>query len=264
MAVVLMFCYDRYRPRSEFVHSAIRLALQEQLRRKARLRRKRNRSAPPQTAPAEPPLSVASKYRASLRLLGKDADQFLRTWKARRHCTYEEVVALLPPDRPLSGSELHDLTAMLLSLAIELRKVPAPVEHDPPLLDRKRILLVHPDRGILFRIARALEDEGAEVLAPGTHIDSILACAADPALDGAVLNFMSDRVPILRIANRLDVREIPIVFYTAFETKLVARATAHINCVIIPNPSSTKAIVSALAALIRDRRHRRLRSLLDN
>jgi len=172
------------------------------------------------------------------------------------------VVALLPPDQSLSASELDGLIDMLSNLAIELREAPAPVEHDPPLLDRMRILLVQPDPAIYLRIAHALEDEGAEVLMPG--INSVLACADRSPLDGAVLNFISDRVPILRIANRLHIRNIPIVFYTAFNTRLVARATAHMNCVIIPNPGSTKAIVSALAAMIGGRPHRPLRSFLDN
>jgi DNA-binding response OmpR family regulator len=153
---------------------------------------------------------------------------------------------------------------MLRSLAIELRGAPAPRASDPPLLDRKRILLVHPDAGILCWIADALEEEGAEVVAPKLNFDDVLACANRFALDGAVLNFISGRLPILRLANRLHARTIPIVFYTAFDTKLVARATSHMNCVIISNPGSNKAIVSALAALIKGRPRPRSRNFLDN
>jgi hypothetical protein len=86
------------------VHFAVRIALEEQLRRKARLRRKRMRLAPAQAAPAEPPFAVADQYRAALCLLGNNGLQSLQTWKARGHCTYGELAALLPSDRsPIPG-----------------------------------------------------------------------------------------------------------------------------------------------------------------
>jgi CheY-like chemotaxis protein len=246
------------------VHFAVKIALEEQLRRKARLRRKRMRPAPAQTAPAEPPLAVADKYRASFSLLGKDGVRCLQKWKARGHCSYDEVAALLPPHRSLSASELEGVTGMLRSLAIELRGTPAPRASHPPLLDRKRILLVHPDAGILCWIANALEEEGAEVVVPKLNFDDVLARAGRFAPDGAVLNFISDRLPLLRLANRLHASKVPIVFYTAFDTRLVARATAHMNCTIVSNPGSSKSIVSALAALMSRRRQPQLRSFLDN
>jgi hypothetical protein len=248
------------------VHFAVRIALEEQMRRKARLRRKRIRpaTAPAQAAPAEPPFAVPEQYRASLCLLGNDGLQSLQTWKARGHCTYGELAALLPSDRSPSPGELEGLTGMLRSLAIELRGAPVPRASDPPLLDRKRILLVHPDAGILCWIADALREEGAKVLVPKLNFDDVLACADRFALDGAVLNFVSGRLLVLRLANRLHARTTPIVFYTAFDTKLVARATSHMNCTIVSNPGRSKAIVSALADLIKGRPRPRLRSFLDN
>ena len=246
------------------MHFAVRIALQEQLRRKARLRRKRIRPAPTQVAPAEPPLCVADKYRASLCLLGNDGLQCLQKWRARGHCTYGELATLLPSDRSPSPGDLDRLTGMLRSLKIVLRGAPAPRKHDHRLLDGKRILLVHPDAGVLWWIAGALEDEGAEVLVPKMNFDSVLACADRSALDGAVLNFVSKRLPTLRLANRLHARNIPVVFYTAFDTMLVARATAYINCAIVSDPGSSKTIVSALAALMRGRRLPQSRSFLDN
>jgi hypothetical protein len=248
------------------VHFAVKIALEELLRRKARLRRKRMRSAsaPAQAAPAESPFAVADQYRASLCLLGKDGVQCLQKWKAQGYCSHDQVAALLPPHRSLSVNELESLTGMLQSLAIELRGAPAPRASDPPLLDRKRILLVHPDAGILYWIANALEEEGAKVLAPKLTFDDVQACANRFSFDGAVLNFISDRLPVLRLASFLHARTIPIVFYTAFDTKLVARMTAHMNCAIISNPGNSKAIVSALSALIKGRRRPRSRSFLEN
>jgi hypothetical protein len=148
--------------RSRFVHFAVRIALQEHLRRKARLRRKRMRPEPTETAPTQPALSVAEKYRASLCLLGKDGVQSLQKWKARGHCTYAELAALLPSDRSPSPGELDGLTGMLRSLAIELRGAAVPREPERPLFNGKRILLVHPDTSIVQRIVGALEGEGAE------------------------------------------------------------------------------------------------------
>jgi hypothetical protein len=246
------------------MHFAVKIALEEQLRRKARLRRKRVRPVPAQTTPAEPPLAVGDQYRASLSLLGKDGMRCLQKWKARGHCSYEEVAALFPPHQSLAVHELEALTSMLQSLAIELRGAPPPRPSNSLLLDRKRILLVHPDAGILDRIANALEEEGAKVVMPKLTFDDVLACASRFTFDGAVLNFISDRLPVLRLANRLHAQAIPIVFYTAFDTKLVARVTAHMNCAIVSNPGSSKAIVSALAAVMRGRRQRQLRSFLDN
>jgi hypothetical protein len=246
------------------VHFAVKIALEELLRRKARLRRKRMRPAPAQAAPTEPPFGVADQYRAWLCLLGKDGVRCLQKWKAQGYCSHDEVAALLPPHRSLSVNELENLIGMLQSLATELRGAPAPRASDPPLLNRKRILLVHPDAGILYWVANALEEEGAKVLAPKLNFDDVLACANRFAFDGAVLNFISDRLPVLRLANILHVRAIPIVFYTAFDTKLVARVTAHMNRDIISNPGSSKAIVSALAALIKVRRRPRSRSFLNN
>jgi Zn-dependent protease len=72
-------------------------------------------------------------------------------------------------------------------------KGPAPRASDPPLLDRKRILLVHPDAGILCWIASALEKEGAEVVVPKLNFDDVLACADRFALDGAVLRAARSR-----------------------------------------------------------------------
>jgi hypothetical protein len=250
--------------RSKLVHFAVRIALQEQLRRKARLRRKRMRSGPAETTPTEPPLSVADKYRASLCLLGKNGLQSLRKWKARGHCTYGELAALLPSDRSPSPGELDGLTGLLRSLAIELRGAGPPREPDRPLFNGKRILLVHPDTSIVRWIVRALEDAGAEVLVPRMNFNSVLACADRFALDGAVLNFISDRLPVLRLANRLHARKIPVVFYTAFDTRLVAQATAHMNRAIVSNPGSSKTIVSALASLMRGGCQPQSRSFLDN
>jgi hypothetical protein len=246
------------------VHFAVRIALEEQLRRKVRLRRKRMHPAPPLAAPAKPLFAVEERYRGSLRLLGKDGVRCLQKWIAQGHCSYDEVAGLIPPDRTLSASEIENLTGMLQSLAIELRETSAPRASDPPLLDGKRILLVHPDVGIHSWIAEALREEGAKVLAPKPKFDDVVACADRFALDGAVLNFISDRLPVLRLANHLHSRTIPIVFYTTFDTTLVARVTSHMNCAIISNPASSKAIVSALAALIKGRPRRRLRSFLDN
>jgi hypothetical protein len=246
------------------MHFAVRIALEEQLRRKARLRRKRVPSSPAQATQAEPLRAIPDEFRASLCLLGKDGVRYLQKWKARGHCSFEEVSALLPPHRSLSVSELDALTGMFRSLAIELRGAPAPRPPRRPVLDRKRILLVHPDVGILCWIADALEEEGAEVLVPKLTFDDVLACANRFAFDGAVLNFISDRLPVLRVANRLHAHKIPIVFYTAFDRKLVSRVTAHMNCAIVSNPASSKAIVSALAALMRGRRKAELRSFLDN
>ncbi len=249
---------------SNAVHFAVRLALREQLRRKTRLRRKRAPPAPVQTLPPEPAFSVASKYRASLRLLGRDAPQLMQKWKARGHCSYDDVLELLPRDRHVSAPELEDIIAMLASLAIELRDAPALTEHDNGLLARKRILVLHCDIGIRWWIADALEEQGAETLLPHMNAGSVLRCVNETALDGAVLNFISSQLPIFRIANRLHARNIPIVFYTAFDERLVARATAHMNCAIVPNPRPTKNIASALAGLIGGKPKRRLRSFLDN
>lgn len=246
------------------MHFAVRLALREQLKRKARLRRKRAHPAPVQTLPPEPTFSVDSKYRASLRLLGRDGVQLLPKWKARGHCTYDDMIALLPPDQRVSTSEIEDLLAMLASLAIELREAPVQTEHDNSLLTHKRILVLHCDAGICWRIADALEEEGAETLLPDMNADTVLHCVDANALDGAVLNFISSRLPILRIANRLHARSIPIVFYTAFDEKRVARATEHMNCAIVPYPGHMKDIASTLAGLIGGKRKRRLRSFLDN
>jgi hypothetical protein len=242
----------------------MRLALKEHLRRKARLRRKRVRPVPAQTPPAEPQLSVETQYRTSFQLLGKDGLHYVRKWKARGHCTYDEVTPLLPPIRSLSANEVEDLVAMLSSLMIELRDAPHPTKHADLVLDRKRILLFHHDPSTRLRIARALEHEGAAVLAPRMNTAGVPHCALESALDGAVLNFVIDYVPILQLANRLHARNIPIVFYTAFGTRLVARATAQMHCAIISSPGRTEAIAPALAALIGGRRLRRLRSFLDN
>jgi hypothetical protein len=108
------------------VHFAVRIALEEKLRRKARLRRKRiPLAAPPPAAPAEPPLAIASQFRESLSLLGQDALRHLRAWKAREHRSYNDVTALLPHGGSLSASELDLMAALLSSLAIELKGAPA-------------------------------------------------------------------------------------------------------------------------------------------
>jgi hypothetical protein len=242
----------------------MRIALKEHLRRKARICRKCIRPALAQTPPAEPQHSVETQYRASLQLLGKDGLHYVRKWKDRGHCTYDEIAALLPLGRALSASEIKDLIAMLLSFVIELRDAPAPATHADLVLDHKRILLFHPDPSIRLQIFRALAHEGAVVVAPRMNAAGMLHCAEESTLDGAVLNFIRDHVPILQLANRLHARNIPIVFYTAFDTRLVARATAQMHCAVISNPGRTETIASALAALIGGRRRRRSRSLLDN
>jgi hypothetical protein len=246
------------------MHFAVRLALREKLKRKARLRRKRAHPAPVQTFPPEPAFSVSSQYRASLRLLGEDALQLPQKWKARGHCTYDDVVERLPPNRHLSAPEIENLIAMFASLAIELREDPALKPNDDGLLTGKRILVLHCDVGIRWWIADTLEEEGAQTLLPHMQVDSVLRCIHETALDGAVLNFISSQLPILRIANRLHARAIPIVFYTAFDETHVTRATAHMNRAIVPNPGLAKDIASALAGLIAGKPKRRLRSFLDN
>jgi CheY-like chemotaxis protein len=229
------------------MHFAVRYALQEQERRKARLRRKRRLTAAATEAAMLEPAPVAdAQYRSCLHLLGGSAHKFLRQAKARGYCTYDEINAVLPEDE-VSADEIEKLFEMLATFGIELRE--DTLGDSLPFLDGKRILLIHPDAIIMWTIATALEEAGAEVITASNY-DDALDRAAGPDLDGAIMNFILNGASPLGIAGRLDRRGVPIVFYTAFDANEVARLTAHFRCTIVTNPASMESVVSALAALL--------------
>jgi CheY-like chemotaxis protein len=263
--------YGRGRP---IVHFAVRYALEEQQRRKARLRRKRRVSAAcAEPSPVESQLVDDCKYAAALRLLGAGQREFLRLVKKRGYCTFDELNARLPEDALLSCDEIEQLMDMFANLNIELRDAAPAVSDDLVLLEGKRILLIHPESLLLVCLTDALEEAGAEVIGVRT-LDGALHRAKQAGFDGAVMNFLLQGAPPLKVVEVLHERGVPIVFYTAIDAREVARQTGHINCAIVTNPGPREAVVAALAALLTKKSkpwaerlkpgQKRLRSFLDN
>ena len=94
----------------------------------------------------------------------------------------------------------------------------------------KRILLVEDEYMIAQDLAHDLRGMGADVIGPIPTVErAIAAVAAEPELDGAVLDVNLQGEMVFPVADALREREVPILFTTGYDEGAIPERYAAIE-----------------------------------
>jgi len=110
------------------------------------------------------------------------------------------------------------------------------------ILSGKRIVVVENEADVRASVEAALSDAGA-----------IIVSSFVRKVDAAVLDVRIGKgVTSIPIAIALEQRNVPFLFYTAFEGSLAAVLQARWpTCKILPKPVAEDALITAVAQLLR-------------
>jgi DNA-binding response OmpR family regulator len=106
----------------------------------------------------------------------------------------------------------------------------------------KRIVVVENELDVKASVEAALSDAGA-----------IIVTSFDRKADAAVLDVrIGNGVTSIPIAIALEHRNVPFLFYTAFEGSVAGALKARWpNCIILPKPVAEDALIAAVVQLLR-------------
>jgi len=105
---------------------------------------------------------------------------------------------------------------------------------------------------ILMELEATLREAGAKVVGSCLTLESALRLAQSGDINAALLDIRLGRETIAPVARCLARRGIPFAFYTA-QTEADPSLAEWPEAVILQKPASPKAIVAALAGLLRPR-----------
>ena len=92
-----------------------------------------------------------------------------------------------------------------------------------------RILVVEDEYMIAEEILEVLLDAGAEALGPVPTVSEALhLIAAEPCIDGALLDVSLNSVAVWPVVNALLARGVPLVLATGYDASIIPRAYAHL------------------------------------
>ena len=86
--------------------------------------------------------------------------------------------------------------------------------HHPPNLEGLRILIVDDEILIASDLQDSFQEAGAEVVGPFSSVRQAVACAKNEDLSAAILDFRVGRDTTVEVAQMLDSRQIPYIFYS--------------------------------------------------
>ena len=110
------------------------------------------------------------------------------------------------------------------------------------------VFVVEDEPVIAMDLAAILFDAGASVVGPCGEADECLELARSAAISIAVLDVRIGRQSVAPVAEALEQRGIPFLFYSGqVETDAVRKAWPEAT--FVPKPAPTRRLVSALAAL---------------
>lgn len=123
-----------------------------------------------------------------------------------------------------------------------------------PALSGKAILVVEDEYLIAINIEMALEEMGAEIIGPLSHVDAALdALQAGGAVpDAAILDINVRGRPVFPVAERLSERNIPFVFATGYDQWTIPPALSHVRRFEKPTDPETLGEVLAEYLVERD------------
>jgi DNA-binding response OmpR family regulator len=114
-----------------------------------------------------------------------------------------------------------------------------------------RVFIVEDDAIIAMDLEAILGEAGAEVAGPCRTVKDGLIAAAERDLSAALLDIQLGNETVGPVAQLLARRNIPFAFYTGQADTHPIRLNWP-ECKIISKPARPKAIVNALAEIIRD------------
>lgn len=117
-------------------------------------------------------------------------------------------------------------------------------------LSSARILLVEDNFIILMELQATLSAAGAQIVGSCITLESALHFAKDGDIDAALLDIRLGQQTIAPVARCLTRRGIPFAFYTA-QTETDPSLAEWPEALILEKPAPAKAIVAALARMIR-------------
>jgi DNA-binding response OmpR family regulator len=134
-----------------------------------------------------------------------------------------------------------------------LKKVERPSNLDDAALQDARVLIVEDDFLILIELETVLGEAGARIVGACRTVDEALAVAGNQDIDAALLDLRVGPDTIAPVAYCLDRRGVPFAFYTG-QTETDPIRVEWPDCEIVAKPAAPKAIVAAVAALLRGQR----------
>ncbi|MBK8210374.1 MAG: response regulator [Rhodospirillales bacterium] len=112
-------------------------------------------------------------------------------------------------------------------IAVRLKAEENRVAEAGRVLSGRRVLVVEDEYMVAADIARALEDDGANVAGPAGSIQEALELiAAESRIDGAVLDINLRGQLAYPIADALRARGVPFIFATGYDARIIPEAYA--------------------------------------
>lgn len=116
-------------------------------------------------------------------------------------------------------------------------------------LSGKRILIVEDECLIAADLARALEEEGAEILGPFCESSPALSSARDNHVDVALLDVNLNGGHCYSVAELLEDRAVPLIFITGYDPSALAERFR--SAPTITKPFHMDAVLSEMVRLAR-------------
>lgn len=119
------------------------------------------------------------------------------------------------------------------------------------ILSGARVLVVEDDFLIRMELEDVLSEAGATVVGSCATLKAALALTASEGLGVAILDLQLLRESALAVAQDLNERGIPFIFYTG-QVDLESIQARWPRCKILQKPASAKVLVAAVAGALSD------------
>lgn len=181
-----------------------------------------------------------------------------RVYKHQKANAAESVLAIQMPSRRVKGRSWIDFSGNhpafeALGWTTECSNEVLHLENSDQLLEGMSILVVEDNPVTAMDISMLLEDAGASVVGPFatvTHTYSVVDDRmCDAIIDAAILDVELQGETSVPIAQLMDRRGIPFLFYTGIsqsDTNILAKFNAQ----ILPKPSASVSLINAVVQLL--------------
>jgi DNA-binding response OmpR family regulator len=116
-------------------------------------------------------------------------------------------------------------------------------------LDGAGILVGEDEILIALDIAATLSEAGGTIIGPCTSISHLLKLAQQEQLSAAILDIQLGRKTTEPVAEALDARSIPFLFYSGQKLPDSMR-TRWPECVVLSKPANQTSLIRAVKALL--------------